>query len=297
MIPERDLDMEMPPIDDSTADRLLSGRLSPHDAPPGYAALAAMIQAATGPANPAELARETAIVAAGVAAVVAAPGPLPAVARRKSMLAKLLSAKVAAVAAVAVLGAGTAAAAISGSLPTQTSHASSHAKPGLTTATSHLPTASTSGHASTANASTSKTGATSSTGPVAGMANGQATFGLCTALLAGSNSHATSNTSSGQDSSTAFKALIAAHGGSVSTATTFCKSYVATNHPGNTPTSTGKPANAGKPASTGKPPTAGDSASHASATTPNSGGTNTAGSASGGASNAGSANATAHMSR
>ena len=112
---QRDWNGEMNrfPIDDSTAERLLSGRLSPDDAPPGYAGLAGMVQAATGPTIPAELASELRVVAAGVAAVRSAH----TTPRRKSMLTKLLSAKVAAIAVTAVLATAGAAAAATGTLP------------------------------------------------------------------------------------------------------------------------------------------------------------------------------------
>jgi hypothetical protein len=187
------------------------------------------------------------------------------------MLAKLLPAKLAAAAVVAVLGAGTAAAAMTGSLPIQTSNASPHAKTGLATATSQLPTntratiattitttsaSTTADQTTTTTASTSLTTAPTGTGPVAGMANGNATFGLCTAFLARSGG-------SGKDSSTAFKSLIAATGGSVSATTTFCKTYVADNHPGRTTTTTTAPTSSTtattKP---GKPASPGQSSSH-----------------------------------
>ena len=43
------------PLDADTAERLLSGRLDPDDAPPGYAEVARLLQAAAAPADPAEL--------------------------------------------------------------------------------------------------------------------------------------------------------------------------------------------------------------------------------------------------
>jgi hypothetical protein len=231
------------PIDDSTVDRLLSGRLAPEDAPAGFAGLAELVRIAAGPADPSELVHQASVVAAGIAAMSSAPTNPSVVARRPSMLAKLLSAKVAAIATVAVLGAGTAAAALSGSLPTQTSHASPHAQAGLTTAASHSLATGTSSHP--AAGTTSATPGTG-TGPVNGIKNGKATFGLCNALLAGPTPNP------GKDASTAFKTLIAAHGGSVAATTTFCQSYVKTNHPGQ-PATTGKPATTGQPATPGKP--------------------------------------------
>jgi hypothetical protein len=43
------------PLDADTAERLLSGRLDPDDAPPGYAEVARLLRAAAAPAAPAEL--------------------------------------------------------------------------------------------------------------------------------------------------------------------------------------------------------------------------------------------------
>ncbi|HWD54353.1 MAG TPA: hypothetical protein VG346_04485 [Acidimicrobiales bacterium] len=300
-------DMQRWSIDDVTADRLLTGGLSPDDAPPGYAPLAATIQTATGPADPAELRGEAAIVAAGVGVVASAHDTLP-IGRRTTVRTKLISAKVAAVTTVAVLGLGTAAAALTASLPTPTSHASSHAAAGLATAAAHVPTGAGSHGSSASNGSTGGTGA-GGTGPVNGMTNGNATFGLCTALLAAPSQ--ASNPNSGKASSTAFTTLIAAHGGSISAATTFCTGYVAANHPGGGPATTGQPttaptdgtdgsATAGRPASPGQsstggePSTTGASSSKAPVTTPNPGGTGTANTASGGSSSAGSSNATGH---
>jgi hypothetical protein len=52
------------PLDDDTAERLLSGRLDPLDAPPAYAAVARLLQAAAAPPTPDELAGEPAALAA-----------------------------------------------------------------------------------------------------------------------------------------------------------------------------------------------------------------------------------------
>jgi hypothetical protein len=54
----------MVPLDADTAERLLSGRLDPDDAPPGYADVARLLQAAAGPAEEAELSGEAAAVRA-----------------------------------------------------------------------------------------------------------------------------------------------------------------------------------------------------------------------------------------
>jgi hypothetical protein len=52
----------MVPLDADTAERLLSGRLDPDDAPPGYAEVVRLLQAAAGPAEEAELSGEAAAV-------------------------------------------------------------------------------------------------------------------------------------------------------------------------------------------------------------------------------------------
>ena len=54
----------MVPLDADTAERLLSGRLDPDDAPPGYADVARLLHAAAGPAEEAELSGEAAAVRA-----------------------------------------------------------------------------------------------------------------------------------------------------------------------------------------------------------------------------------------
>jgi hypothetical protein len=61
-MPDRPRD-PIPALDPDTAERLLSGRLDPDDAPPGYAEVAAVLQAAAGPAHPRELAGQAAALA------------------------------------------------------------------------------------------------------------------------------------------------------------------------------------------------------------------------------------------
>ena len=298
---ERDWNSDMYsfPLDDATAQRLLSGHLSPEDAPPGYGGVAALIRTVIGPATPGEVACESAVVASVVAAVQSTPLPagLP---RRTSMPSKFRVAKFAVVAPMAaILAAGTAAAAATGTLPGQSSHANKHAAAGLAIASSHQGSAGSTG----SSAGTGAVGAVTATGgsiPATGPANQHAQFGLCTAFLAGGAN--TSTTNPPKDSSTAFQALIKQNGG-VAATTSYCQGVVK-NHPGdaqadnagNTPPH-GKPGDSGKAnGAAGKPSSAGSSSSHARVTTPNSGGTGTADTASGGASSAGSANAGTHPS-
>jgi hypothetical protein len=59
-------EMRYPWLDDDTEDRLLAGLIRPDDAPPGYAAVAWIVRAATVSASEGELAREIEHVAAAV---------------------------------------------------------------------------------------------------------------------------------------------------------------------------------------------------------------------------------------
>jgi hypothetical protein len=69
----------MVPLDDDTAERLLAGHLHPEDAPPGYAEVARVLQAAAGPPAREELAGEEAALAGFRAA---RRGPTVAAGRR-----------------------------------------------------------------------------------------------------------------------------------------------------------------------------------------------------------------------
>lgn len=305
---------------DDICERLLSGRLSPLDAPDPLRGVAALFEAAAGPAAPQELARKGQVVAAAMAEVLSSHPQLQTrPSRRKAMLSKVLTAKFAAAATVAAFGLGTAAAAATGALPGQTSHANSHAASGLATAAA---AAGSSANHGSSNHATSSGGTTSAKIPSTGPANSQAQYGLCTAFLQATRTQAGNNGASSpppspQYNSTAFKALIAENNG-VSGTTTYCRGVVATHastsgnaaagQPSDTgkPANTGRPANTGQPADTGKPATTGrpagagqssDAGAHPSATgtthgqapisPPSSGGTGTADTASGGASDAG----------
>lgn len=124
----------MPPVlDEDTADRLLTGRLDPADAPPGYAGVARLLAVAAAPAAPEELAGQAAAVARFAAEVEShPPTPIP---RRTGMPSRMSSVKVTAVVSVVVLSVSGVAAAATGLLPSparwvaeqvsSTSHASS----------------------------------------------------------------------------------------------------------------------------------------------------------------------------
>ncbi len=101
-------------LDALTADRLLSGEVSPDDAPPGYAGVAQLLDAAGRGLGAEGSVQEVATVAAMQAAALGNLGSVSAHGVKK-MLSKMLAVKAAAV-AVVLLGAGSAAAA-TGSLP------------------------------------------------------------------------------------------------------------------------------------------------------------------------------------
>ena len=162
-------------LDERTADRLLAGAVSPDDAPPGYAGVAHLLDAAGTPALEGEGAgRQAATVAAMQSAVLGRLVPLPDPEGKRNMISKALTVKAAAAAAVVVLGAGSAAAA-TGSLPgpvqNTTAHLLSHV--GLDVPTTHAPNANSDGHASS--------NATGTLGGTGKGPNSHALPGLCNA--------------------------------------------------------------------------------------------------------------------
>jgi hypothetical protein len=117
-------DMRRPPaspdadplaLDDETVERLLTGELSPAQAPPGYAEVAALLAATAAPPTPDELAGQ----AAALVELRAATRPRRAVVgfRRAARPPRRRRAGLAAVALVGALVTGGAAAAASGNLP------------------------------------------------------------------------------------------------------------------------------------------------------------------------------------
>lgn len=119
MTPWDDLEDEMRrlPLDDGTADRLLSGLVEADDAPPGYAAVARLLRAAGAPATADELAREPEAVTAAAAAVRVQRGTsvVPQT-RRHKMRSRFFRVKVVGLAAAGML-VGSAGLAAAGALP------------------------------------------------------------------------------------------------------------------------------------------------------------------------------------
>jgi hypothetical protein len=230
MTGERDLDHEMKRfgLDDLTADRLLSGQVAPQDAPPGYGLVAEAVQTAAGPGPGTDAGRETATVAAVVEALRSSrPAHLPV--RRRSMLGRVLSAKVAAIAAAMVFGA-TAAAAATNTLPepaqTAISDAGSHVGLSIPKPNSHA-----NAHATAKSGKPEDAGKAGNTGQATGPdVTGSAKYGLCTAYFAGPT---TTNPQSGKNSSVAFSNLEAAAGGADKVAE-FCANAAPPKHEGAT---------------------------------------------------------------
>lgn len=99
----RRLDLDPLPLDPQTAERILAGSVPPADTPPGYADVARVLRAASGPPAPAELAGEVeavALLAAELRAGATTPSPVP---RRSSVLSRALTARFAAAAVAGTL--------------------------------------------------------------------------------------------------------------------------------------------------------------------------------------------------
>ena len=105
-------------LDEDSSSRLLQGLVHPDDAPPGYGAVADLLNSAAQlPIGPVDEDAANTTVSAMVE-VIRDATPAPEISRRKAMLGKLLAGK--ALAAVAVIGlTATGAAAATGTLPDQ----------------------------------------------------------------------------------------------------------------------------------------------------------------------------------
>jgi hypothetical protein len=190
-----------PSVDDETADRLVAGRLDAADAPPGYAAVARLVAAATAPATTEELADEPAAVARFAATARSGSRTRASITRRAGVPRRLLTVKAAAAVLVAALSIGGIAAA-AGVFPGPALPAADHgrgrqgggpATPGSNDA------------ASTTTAAGKPERGGTATGPDA---SGPAKDGLCRAWRSGQGEEHGS-----REDSTAFRVLAAAAGG------------------------------------------------------------------------------------
>ena len=208
-----------PTLDHDTADRLLAGRLDPADAPPGFAAVAMVVTAATAPATPEELAGEPAAVAR-FAAMARSGSRSRAATRRASAPRRILTIRLAvAVLAVALSIGGVAAA--TGVFPGPAKPPAGH-EPGSTGGGGGTPTTVAPGRTGAATTQTDHArGGGTATGPDA---SGPAKEGLCRAWQAGQGAG-----NGKREDSTAFRALAAAAGG-VDRIDAYCKA-VTSEHP------------------------------------------------------------------
>ncbi|MBI3648956.1 MAG: hypothetical protein HY240_09445 [Actinobacteria bacterium] len=114
-------------LDDDTADRLLSGRIQPDDAPPGYGEVARLIRAVSAPAKAEELAFQEQAIAAAVEVVGSQAAHRPAPRSRRSFVRqKLLRAKVAGLVVAGTI-IGTTGLAFAGALPDGAQNTASNA--------------------------------------------------------------------------------------------------------------------------------------------------------------------------
>jgi hypothetical protein len=100
------------PLDDDTIERLLTGHLEPADAPPGYAATASLLSDAAATVPDEQV--DHVLVGSMVQAIAANPSTTG---KQPTMISKVLTAKVAALAAGALVATAGAAAAATGNLP------------------------------------------------------------------------------------------------------------------------------------------------------------------------------------
>jgi hypothetical protein len=194
---------EAPPIlDDETADRLLTGRLDPADAPPGYAGVAKLVAATTAPVTTDELVGEPEAVARFAATARSGSPTRASITRRAGVPRRLLTVKAAAAVLVAALSIGGVAAA-AGVFPAPAQPAADHGR-GSSGSGPATPGRSDAATTTTA-ADNRERGNGTATGPDA---TGPAKDGLCRAWESGQGGE-----HGRRMDSTAFRALAAAAGG------------------------------------------------------------------------------------
>ncbi|MDA8358760.1 MAG: hypothetical protein M0Z95_21260 [Actinomycetota bacterium] len=211
------------PLGKHGVDEFLDGKVGADDAPPGFQDVARLLHAARSPATAGELAGQDHVVATLAATVRGSAGVSGSVhERRRTMLTKLLTAKMAAAAAAAVILGGGAAAA-TGTLPTSLQSSVSH---GLSTVGISVPNPDAHAAGNVATTSSRTTGpqgrgavrAKPSTPPTQAAgpsATGPALYGLCTA-------YATAGVSQAARHSVAFRNLSAAATAKGETVAQYC---------------------------------------------------------------------------
>jgi hypothetical protein len=244
MTAERDLDRGMTfagNLEVRTADRLLSGRVAPGDAPPGYAPIAQAVQQVMASPRAVDPAREAATLAS-VVRVLRSNSHLQAPARRRSLRTRVLTVKAAAIGATMMFGV-TAAAAATDTLPAAVQRA-------VSDAASHVGVSIPEPHQHpNSNAGGSHGTDGTATGPDA---TGRAKYGLCTAYTHGPTA---TNPNSNKNGSVAFVNLQKAAADAGMSVADYCKSATepgggnstATTGPGETPTTPTSTSNGSEP--------------------------------------------------
>ena len=111
----RGMRLNLHPLDEDSATRLLQGAVHPDDAPPGYASVADLL--ATAASLPAVDEGAGAATISAMVEAIRVSGPIPETSQRRSMIGKLFAGKAVVAVALALTAGGAAAA--SGTLPDQ----------------------------------------------------------------------------------------------------------------------------------------------------------------------------------
>lgn len=198
------------PLDEEQIEQLLQGRLNPEQAPGPVAEIAKLIQAAKAPGTVAELSQEQSVLASFES--VLGQGSVTQIEpeRKRRMIAKILTAKVAGVALAATALTGTAVAAYNGDLPSpiQTSISASLSHVGVSvpnptlsdTSSSKLSTQADLSKGTSLHGNSSENAALGSNngltnGKDLGLSSGASAYGLCTAYLQSQSNSSSSTTS------------------------------------------------------------------------------------------------------
>lgn len=205
------IDMNDGPISPEQFELLLKGKLDPSQLSGPAKHIAELINVAKSPATEAELANQAGMVADFKAAMMQGSITNLEPERKRRMLSKLLTAKIAGAALAATALSGTAVAAFNGDLPSsvQASLSGSLSKVGIS-----IPSATTSGSSASSDITLPKASVSGSATAVAGskngltngadqgLASGNSLFGLCTAYLSSTDASSSSTSTTGASTTT-----------------------------------------------------------------------------------------------
>lgn len=205
------IDMNDGPLSPEQFERLLNGQLEPSQLSGSARHIAELINVAKSPATEAELANQASMVSSFKAAMGQGSITNLEPERKRRMLSKLLTAKIAGAALAATALSGTAVAAFNGDLPSsvQSSLSGSLSKVGISIPSSTASNSSGSSNITLPKASTSENSAAAAgakngltNGVDQGIANGNSLFGLCTAYLSSTGSGSSSTSTTGASTTT-----------------------------------------------------------------------------------------------